>query len=46
MAWKKCPEFVSEYDYVTEDEETARLRNEAEQADRNEPGSTDLEKEL
>ena len=42
MLGEECPEFVSEYDYVTEDEEEARLRKEAEQARRTEPENTDL----
>ena len=41
---RKCPEFVSEYDYVTEDEEAARLRKEAEELSKTKTQETDLEK--
>ena len=44
MDGKECPEFVPEYDYVTEDEEAARLRKEAEEASKTTTQETDLEK--
>lgn len=41
---KQCPEFVSEGNHVTEDEEAARLRKEAEEASKTTTQETNLEK--